>query len=462
MVNKILKTLSKNLGFKILAVVFAFTLWVAVYNLDDPTKTKSLTVNATVTNKQVLEDMGKYYEVKEGNKVSFSITAPRSVLDKLDESDFVAEANLQKLQMDDEGTTGTIPIEIICTNTNASSVKITSTSKDLLVALEDLMMKQFVVQASAVGEVADGYALGNVEVTAPNVLQVSGPKSIVSQISAVIAMVDVNGMSDSSTTYRTVPIFIDEDGNEVDITRLTLSDNTVNVKAEILNMMKAVIKAEPSGQVAEGYAVTSVQANPDFIFLKGNKSILNNISEIQIPSEVISVEGANTDVAIVVDVSEYLPAGVELAMPEQANVEIMVSVDKVKTKSYNINTENVIVIGLPTHTTMEYALSSLAVDITGLETDINALTNEMIMASIDVTGLGVGTHEVELKLDLHEKYSYEVVKVEVTIAEEVEDSASSGDGTSDNASGNDTSENEGSASDEGSDESMNYSSVDRN
>ena len=88
--------------------------------------------------------MGKYYEVKEGNKVSFSITAPRSVLDKLDESDFVAEANLQKLQMDDEGTTGTIPIEIICTNTNASSVKITSTSKDLLVALEDLMMKKLV------------------------------------------------------------------------------------------------------------------------------------------------------------------------------------------------------------------------------------------------------------------------------------------------------------------------------
>ena len=29
--NKILKTLTKNLGFKILAVVFAFILWLVVY-----------------------------------------------------------------------------------------------------------------------------------------------------------------------------------------------------------------------------------------------------------------------------------------------------------------------------------------------------------------------------------------------------------------------------------------------
>ena len=94
--NKILKALSKNLGFKLLAVAFAFTLWVMVYNIDDPTKTKSLTVNVTMTNIEVLEEMGKYYEIAdETKKVSFSVTAPRSVLDKLDETDFVAEANLQ-------------------------------------------------------------------------------------------------------------------------------------------------------------------------------------------------------------------------------------------------------------------------------------------------------------------------------------------------------------------------------
>lgn len=425
MTNKVLKTLSKNLGFKILAVVFAFTLWVTVYNLDDPTKTKSLTVNVTVTNKEVLEDLGKYYEVKDGtNKVSFSVTAPRSVLDKLAGSDFIAEANMEKLQIDEDGTTGTVPIEIECTaSVNGNSIKLGSTSKYMVVSLEDLMIKQFVVQANTIGEVAEGYALGKVEVTAPNVLQVSGPKSIVSQIANVIATVDVSNMSDSSTSYRVTPILVDAEGDEIDTTRLTLSDNTVNVEAEILNMKQATISVVPSGAVADGYAVTSIKTNPETIYLKGNKTILNTLSTIEIPSDIVSVEDADKDVTVTVDVSEYIPEGVELAVPEQATVEITVSVDKVKTKSYSINTEDVVVVGLPTRTTIEYALSSVAVNVTGLEADINALTSEMIMASIDVTDLGVGTHEVELILDLDEnKYTHETLKVMVTIAEEVDES----------------------------------------
>lgn len=421
MVNKILKTLSKNLGFKILAVVFAFTLWVTVYNLDDPTKTKTLTVNVTMTNKEVLEELGKYYEIQDGmNKVSFSVTAPRSVLDKLDESDFVAEGNLEKLTIDENGVTGTVPVEVICTaNVNGSSIKIVSSSKSVVVALDDLMTKQFVVQATAVGEVADGYALGKVEVTAPNVLKVSGPKSIVSQINVAVATVDVGGMSDSSTTYRTAPILLDANGNEVDMTRLTLSDTTVNVEAQILNVKEVAITAIPSGSAAEGYMITAIRLNPETIYLKGSKTMLNSISSIQIPNEILTVDGADKDVTITVDVSEYIPEGVELVVPEQATVQITVTVDKIKTKSYSINTENIVVTGVPTHSTLEYDLSSVAVNITGLEEDINALTNDMLAGRIDVTDLGIGTHQVEVLLDLDEaKYTHDTVMVTITIAEE--------------------------------------------
>lgn len=421
MANKILKTLSKNLGFKILSVVFAFTLWVTVYNLDDPTKTKPLTVNVTMTNKEVLEELGKYYEIQDGmNKVSFSVTAPRSILDKLDESDFVAEGNLEKMTIDEDGITGTVPIEILCTaNVSEHSIKISSSSKSLVVALDDLMTKQFVVQANAIGEVAEGYALGKVEVTAPNVLKVSGPKSIVSQINAAVATVDVSGMSDSSTTYRTPPILLDVNGKEVDTTRLTLSDTTVNVEAQILNVKEVAISVSPSGNVAEGYAITKIDVNPATVYLKGSKTMLNSISAIQIPNNILVVDGADKDVTITVDVSEYIPEGVELVVPEQAAVQITVTVDKIKTKSYSINTEDIVVTGLPTHTTMEYALSSIAVNVTGLEDDISALNNEKLAASIDVTDLGPGTHEVELVLDVDEaKYTYDTVLVTVTIAEE--------------------------------------------
>lgn len=426
MANNILKTLSKNLGFKILAVVFAFTLWVTVYNLDDPTKTKTLSVNVTVTNKEVLEELGKYYEIQDGtNKVSFSVTAPRSILDKLDETDFTAEADMEKLTMDEDGTKGSVPIEIFCTaSANGNSIKIGATNKNLKVSLEDLMTKQFVVQANAVGEVAEGYALGVVEVTAPNVLKVSGPKSIVSQINAVVATVDVGGISDSSATvrtYRATPILLDANGNEIDTTRLTLSDTTVNVEAEILNTKEVAISVVPSGTVADGYMITDITVDPASIVLKGNKTLLNSISEIQIPRDIVSVEGANKDVIVSVDVSEYIPEDVELLKAEQATVTITVSVGKMKTKNFSINTVDLMVTGLPTHTNIEYDLSSVAVSITGLETDVNDLTNESLVGFIDVTDLGIGTHRVEMTLDLDEtKYTYDKVMVTVTIAEETE------------------------------------------
>lgn len=421
--NKILKTLSKNLGFKLLAVAFAFTLWVMVYNLDDPTKTKTLTVNVTVTNKEILEEMGKYYEIADGtNKIAFSITAPRSVLDKLDERDFVAEANLQKMTLKNDGTSAEVPVEIYCTaNGNGNSIKINSTSKSVVIALDDLMIKQFVVQATAVGQVKEGYALGKVEVTAPNVLQVSGPKSIVSQINGVVATVDVTDMSAlsaSTTSFRATPILLDKNGNEVDTTRLTLSDTTVNVEADILNTKNVDIVVTPMGQVAEGYTVTAITVNPGSISLKGTKSVLNNISNITIPSEVVSVAGASRDVSVQVDVSEYIPEGAELIQPEQATVEITVSVGKVKTKSLTINTADIMVTGLPNHSNIEYDLSNVAINVTGLEADVNALA-AVQTGYIDVTDLGVGTHRVEVTLDLdEEKFTYEKIQISIRITEE--------------------------------------------
>ena len=420
MKNNILKALTNNLGFKILALLFAFTLWLFVYNLDDPTKTKTLTINVTMENKENLENMGKYYEVLENsNKVSFSVTAARSILDKLDESDFIAIADMEQIVMEDDGGRGTVPIDILCTaNVNPNSVKLSSTSKKLKLALEDLMIKQFVVSAKAVGTVKEGYALGGVSVTAPNVLKVSGPKSIVEKITSAVATIDVSNMSDSWTTYKAKPILYDKNGKEVDETRLTKSDNTVTVSAEILNTKEVAIAVKPTGTPKYGYAIKAISSNPTTILLKGDKSILNTINSIEIPEDLISVEGKNEDVKVTIDVSEYIPEGVSLVEPEGASVEITVSIGKIREKVFSVRTENIIVTGLSTHNKLEFELSSVAVHIWGLEEDIANLTSANLSGSIDVTHLPVGVHEVELTLDLDEgKYTSRPIKVLVYITE---------------------------------------------
>lgn len=420
MKNSILKALTNNMSFKILALFFAITLWLFVYNLDDPTKTKTLTINVSIENRENIENMGKYFEVIEGsNKVSFSVTAARSILDKLDESDFVAIADMDHIVMDDDGTRGTVPIDITCiANVNQNSIKLSSTSKNLKLSIEDLMIKQFVVSAKATGKVKEGYALGSIEVTAPNVLKVSGPKSIVQRITSAVATIDVTGMYDSWTTYKAKPVLYDKDGKEVDETRLTKSDSTVTVSAEILNTKEVAIAIKPSGTPKEGYTITSISSNPTTILLKGDKAVLNTINSIEIPADLISVEGADKDVEATIDISEYVPEGVNMVDPEESSVEITVDIGKIKEKVFRVRSENIIVTGLSTHSKIEFQLSSIAVHISGIEEDISSLISENISGSIDVTYLPIGIHEVELTLDLDEsKYSYEPIKVTVFITE---------------------------------------------
>lgn len=418
MKNNILKALSNNLGFKIMAVLFAFTLWLVVYNLEDPTKSKTLTINVNITNKESVENMGKYYEVLEGtNRVSFSVKATRSILDKLDESDFVATANMDLMSINEDGTIGTVPIDIVCT-ANANPISVKSSSKEMKVSLEDLMTKQFVVSPETMGEVAEGYALGDVTVTAPNVLTVSGPKSLVQQVVSAVAVIDVDGISDSWATYRVTPILHDAEGNEVDTTRLILSSTTVNVAAEILNTKAVAVSVQPSGTPAEGYVVTGFDSNPKTIQLKGDKSLLNAINTIEIPSELVSVNGATEDVTISIDVSEYIPGGVELLNSEDSTIEITVFLGKLKSKMFSVNTENIIVTGLSTHWELEFAHSSVGVMISGLDEDMNALSNVVLNGSIDVTNLPMGMHMVDLVLDLDEtQYTYTPIKVQITISD---------------------------------------------
>ncbi len=423
MKNNILKALSNNLGYKILALVFAFVLWLMVYNTEDPTRTETMTINVSVINKESVENLNKYFEVADGaGRITFSITAPRSVHEKLEETDFAAVADMEYLTIDEGGATGTVPIDLKCTNSNLSeSVKISATTKTMKVKLEALMSKQFVITANAIGKVAEGHALGMVTITAPNVLKVSGPESVVNKVSAVVATIDVEDMS-VNVTDTVVPVLYDSEGKEIDATRLTLSNTTVNISANILKIKEVPITVKPSGKPENGYVITSILSDPTTILLKGSATALNSISSIEIPSELVSVEDATGNVTATIDITDYIPYGAELVDKADATVEITVMVGKIRDKVFSIATENIMVIGLPTDVKIKFVHTSIAVTISGLEEDINILSGAILSGSIDVTDLPEGTHTLPLTLDIDgSKYTYNDVTVSIVIGGDVVD-----------------------------------------
>ena len=433
--NKILKTLTKNLGFKILAVVFAFILWLVVYNTDDPTVTVSYTTNVTVENASAVTEMNKCYEVLNGtNTVTFAVTAKRSVLNKLEDTDFTAVADMNRMIVNEEGDEANVPIEITSKRSN-SSLKYNGKNKYLQVSLEDLMKRRFIITADTSGKVADGYALGEVTVTNPNVLNVSGPASIVNKIDSVVATIDVEGMS-MNLSDNVIPALYDADGQEIDTTKLKLSNTTVTISAKILSVKEIPLVFSTTGVPYGDYRVVEISSKPETVKVKGSSTILNPLSSLTIPGDVLNVSRAREDITTTIDISEYLPDGVELVNASDATVTVTVRIEAYESKKFNLNTSQITVDGLDTNYDLSFEQSTVAVTVSGLKNNLNTLTVSQLSASIDVTDLGVGTHQVNLELSLDEdNYAYQTITVTVEIKEKAKDDS---ENTDDNSSENDS------------------------
>ena len=433
--NKILKTLTKNLGFKILAVVFAFILWLVVYNTDDPTITVSYTTNVTVENASVVTDMNKCYEVLNGtNTVSFAVTAKRSVLNKLEDTDFTAVADMNRMIVNEDGDKANVPIEIISKRSN-SSLKYNEKNKYLEVSLEDLMKRRFIITADTSGKVSDGYALGEVTVTNPNVLNVSGPASIVNKIDSVVATIDVDGMS-MNLSDNVIPALYDADGQEIDTTKLKLSNTTVTISAKILSVKEIPLVFSTSGVPYGDNRVVEISSKPETIKVKGSSTTLNPLSSLNIPGDVLNVSGASEDITTTIDISEYLPDGVELVNASDATVTVTVRIEAYESKKFNLSTSQINVNGLDSNYDLSFDQSTVAVTVSGLKNDLNKLNTSQLSASIDVTDLGVGTHQVNLDLNLDEdNYAYQTITVTIEIKDKTKnDSENTDDDSSENDS----------------------------
>lgn len=433
MLKKLGKTLTNNLGLKVLAGVCAAVLWVVVVTINDPTVINPYTTSVTLKNQSFITNGNKYFEALSGsNTVTFSVTAKRSIHEKLSGSDFTAIADMERIELDEDGKTGRVPITISTDKYNSNSVTISAKQSYIEVALEDLGKTQKAVAATTVGTVADGCALGAVEIKGSNLMKISGPVSIVSQIDKVVATIDVEGMS-TDVTYSAVPVFYDAEGNTIDTTKLTLNMSTVSVSAQILNTKDVTLEFQTMGEPAEGYVFMKMDYSPKTVRIKGEAAVLNPINKITIPAEVLDLTGITENLVTTVDISAYLPAGTSLVLNSDAKVEVTVALEPLVTEIYEVPLSNFTIEnlrnGYKTEIVKEEPADSdydifdgdidtedtISVAVTGAESHMNLLKASDIKGTIDMTGIGRGEHEVEVSFLLDEELYTITVPINVTI-----------------------------------------------
>lgn len=415
MLRNAVKLLTRNLGLKLLAFIFAVSMWMAVVNLDDPVMNKPFTVAITIENEEVIEAANKYYEIEaDSANVTFNVRGNRSIVEGLSSSDFKAVADMSKLIQGEKENV--VPIEITALR-HSSQLTISKRTRQLKVILEDLMRQAFVILPSAQGEPAEGYALGSM-VVEPNRLWVSGPKEVVSKIDAIKATIDVSNMS-TDISDSVVPVLLDEEGEIVDTTRLKLSLDIVTVKAGIVSQKTVPIKVNYSGKPADGFEVIQAIAEPSEVTIKGKSDILNSISAIVIPEEVINVEGADEKFEQKVDLNQYLPDGVSLNKSVEAAVTVKIDIEQLERRVFTISTRNIGVDDLPEGYQIDFNERNVDIEVYGLADDLDQLTVSALRPVLEVSGLTAGRHVKPLKLTLDSsKYVVGETAVSFTITSE--------------------------------------------
>ena len=95
------KTLTNNIGLKIMSILFAILLWLFVVNIDDPVTTKVYrNIAVSVAHDEIIINRGQTYSfVNNVNTVSVTVRAKRSVLDDIQAEDIKAVADVREIQL---------------------------------------------------------------------------------------------------------------------------------------------------------------------------------------------------------------------------------------------------------------------------------------------------------------------------------------------------------------------------
>lgn len=409
--NKVKDAFTKNILLKVISVIFAILVWLLVVNIDNPSQSRNFTTSVEVINANVLTDNGRYYTIPEGqNTVTFRVTAARNIIERLSPNDFLAIADMNNLEDDSR-----IPIEITAKN-HANALTISSQLRYLTVEVGEEMNNKFVIAANITGEPASGFVVDATEVT-PNVISVSGPDKIVNSIKEVKVDCDISGMS-SNISENLIPIFVDGNGERVDTTKLALSVSEVTVSVMLTNFKEVPIALEDATVSRDdGISIDTIEITPPKVFIRGSSAIINDITQITIPSTVVDVESITEDVETTVDITQYLPDSVRLMDESQAEVRIQIRLATVIEKQMEISTSDISVRNLDSSKKIEFEESSVTITVRGLETNLESLDISEITGSIDVSGLSNGEHTVRFVADTDPRYSVNPLTLKIIISD---------------------------------------------
>lgn len=377
--------LKKEMTVRILSIFFAVLLWFAI----NPVKTNNYTVPLNVINEESLRSKGLILNSKAYQKyVQVSVRERRTVLDSIKDTDFEVTLDLSKVKsVDDNVINFEPPLYLGREKINENNIELKP--KSVKLDLGKIEENPFIVQVETYGKLPIGYEIIS-KTAEPDTVSIEALDYIISSVGSVKVYVDVSGLNKTLESPKECKVY-NKKGEEIPELGKKL---IVNVKIQIGKRVPviAITKGSPAKDFIEG----AYTVKPDKILITGDLDIMTRINEVK--TDPINIENATKTFST--QVILQLPEGIKLVSSTR-EVGVTVEIIPLIERSLELSAEIITIEGKRADENTIYVITKpVTLKIKGKIEDLNMVNIPSLFASLDVSGLEVGDHNVPLKVVL--------------------------------------------------------------
>lgn len=379
-----LRSVWNNKGTLLLAFILALTIWALAINESDPVIEDYFSAPIRIDYQNLAD--GLMLVGQPPQECILKIRAPRSVWDALTTDDIQIEVDLAGLD------NGSYEITLGQPVITRKPVMVTELSPSKLwLTIEAIETRTLPISIQITGEPALGYE-ALVPVSDPEQVTLTGPLSVISSISEIQAVVDINGhRQDYSQVISPTPL--DQGGYPLSDVSMTPAEIHVTVPIQQGERYRLVaVIPIITGQPKFGYRITKIDVIPEQVIVFSSDPTAFESLQGYVETEPIEITDAVEPVELRASLS--LPEGIALVGDQ--TILIQVGIEAIE-NSMTL-TRPIEIQGLELGLTASTSPSSVTVFLTGPLPTLEGLKPEDVHVVLDLLDLEVGTYQLTPQL----------------------------------------------------------------
>ena len=352
--------------------------------------TKTFIVPVTIQNETALSDVGKTYEIVKGNTVNVTVTAPRSILNDMEEEDILATADFSKLSY-----TYAVPIEVKILKTDTSNCTIDTNQAMMQLKLDEIAELSLDFQIEQTGTPSEGYCVTDLSSNIKSIF-ISGGSSIIKTIDKAVLKVDVSEKSEDFTELCQVEIY-DKNGTKLSLEDFELSETEVIVNGTVLPIKEIPISITLENEETNEYHLISVKQDLETLNVAGTDEQLEQLESLDIKID-LSQEQINETLIKTLNLKDYLPENIFLA-DNNKKINISMQFDIFTEKEFEISTDRITILNIKENYECNYKNNTFKLIFKGTEDNLNAINLDDLKFYLDLNNLNRGNYNLPIKID---------------------------------------------------------------